>query len=447
LRVEGESFVGGSGSQEAAGLNWRPGNRMMEVEDASRVYFQTKADGSCNVGSPYGLYQRNRESEATTLIDAGAAGKNPEFIRSTPDGRHAYFVTASQLDPADGNAGRDVYRWDEEAAASTCLTCVVPNANVSESPRRVVVSDDFSHVYFQSKEQLVPGKGIAGESNTYSLSNGVINFVGGRAIGTLVFHEAMLSADGNVLLFQANNGGGAAEELTDDDLAAQCLSPPITKAAPTACEQLYVYDDSSGSVECLSCLRGGETTLHVGSGFVNPGSNFRMSRDGSTIAFITLQALLPQDLNQAADVYQWREGKLNLVTDGLHPFQEGFAAPQVRGVSKDGSSILFIAAAPGLTGFEHDGLTNLYVARIGGGFEPPSPAVHCSEDSCQGPLQAPPAQQQPASFAFSGGGNAKAGKTRRRCAKGKVRRRGRCVKRTQKKAHKRASHANQGRTK
>ncbi len=60
------------------------------------------------------------------------------------------------------------------------------------------------------------------------------------------------------------------------------------------------------------------------------------------------------------------------------------------GIGADGRDVLFSLDDPGLTGFEQDGLANLYDARIGGGFAPPGPPAHCNEESCQGPLLAAP---------------------------------------------------------
>ena len=118
---------------------------------------------------------RNRESESTTLIDPGSLGKDPELIRATPDGREAYFVTHSKLDPADANTDADIYRWEESEGASACLSCEVPDAEVLGD---VMVSDDFSHIYFESKKQLIAGLGKAGERNFYVLSDGELGFVG-----------------------------------------------------------------------------------------------------------------------------------------------------------------------------------------------------------------------------------------------------------------------------
>jgi hypothetical protein len=444
----GQSFAGKSPSGNAAGANWRAGYRMMDVNDASRVYFEVAANGNC--GGPFGLYERKRKSEETVLIDPGTGSgitTSSEFIRSTPDGRHAYFTTLSKLDAADTNSTKDIYRWDEEAGQSTCLTCVVPNAAVLIEPSNsalVMISNDFSHIYFKSEQQLVPGKGAVGQKNTYVLSEGTIRYVGGKAVA---FREdAALSDDGNTMLFRSSSLGGA-QELTSEQLATKCDEPPSFQGIPQLCREFFIYHDQTGSFECVSCRPGGVTTWMAGSPFTSEHSDFKLSADGSTAAFITLEELVPRDVNDAADVYEWREGKIRLITDGVSAFPEGFAASQVHGVSDDGSVILFAAEAPGLTGFEQDGEPNLYEARINGGFEPPDLPAHCSEESCQGPLQAAPAQATAASAGFSGRGDAEGAKPRH-CRKGKVRRHGRCVSRhTHKRRHARASHVEQGRTK
>lgn len=431
LKTTGESFAGVSGNRLGAGNHWNPGYRMIAAEDASRVYFQVQPDGDC--GGTYGLYVRNRESDETIPIDYGASGRHVEFIRATPDGRSAYFVTFSQLDPGDQNTGADVYRWDEQAGESSCLTCVVaPNANVAFlgiAAKPVLVSDDFSHVYFQSKSQLVPGHGEAGTLNTYALSGGEIRFVAGEGAQLGLEHDepkALLSPDGNVLVFLSELG---AENLTADPLPAQCAD---TGEEAKPCQELYRYDDRDGSLECISCRHDGETTFSV------QPFGFRMSADGRTVAFVTPEALLPQqDVNQSKDIYEWRDGAVHLISDGVRTFSVGsggLTIPEVRGIDADGQSILFALLAPGLTGFEHDGQRNLYVARIGGGFLPPDPPVHCAEDSCQGPLQAAPAVGL-ATSSDESRGNVVEPRKPHPCAKKRGKARRRCIRRLCAKKH------------
>jgi hypothetical protein len=426
----------------AAGAHQHPGYRWAS-SDASRVYFQARPNkagepAQCEKSAPYGLYERNREGEgATTLIDAGSFGQSPEFIRTTPDGKSAYFLTTSQLDAADTNADADVYRWDEGEEASSCLTCASPDAAVTE----VVVSDDFSHVYFESLKGLVPGRGRAGDQNVYALSDGALRFVadpvllsGGEA--TLRGHSR-LSADGNVLVFSSV----AAPRLTADETPAQC--PSLKKGDPPgSCYELYRYDDRDGAIECLSCTPSGQTTHTYGSptGFlIGMVGFFGLSGDGSTTAFPTAEPLVPEDVNHDTDIYEWRDGALRLLTDGISDYLEGLSAPVVTGIDADGSNIMFSLVKSGLTGFEQDGLTNLYDARIGGGFLAPAPPTHCSGDSCQGPLEPAPPPARLGTANYSGPGNAKGG--RPACARGKVKRKGRCVKRHRHRRHGAAGHS------
>jgi hypothetical protein len=456
------------------GVSYRRGYRRIATADASRAYFEVQANlatkgGKCE--GPFGLYQRNREANNgkghTTLIDPGAAGQEVEMIRATPDGRSVYFTTHSSCrkwvqgqahapfacetpEPADIKADADIYRWEEASGESSCLTCEAHNEAgeaIEDAAVRagsaVMVSDDFSHVYFESERQLVPGQGKAGEGNLYTLSGGVIRFVAdldsSAVQGELSadFGLARLSADGNMLVFSTVETNVPSRTLTADAVAADATT------------QLYRYDDRDRSIECVSCLRGGNTTHNFG-GREGPNrglaGDFGVSSDGSTIIFPTAEPLVPRDVNKGFDVYEWRNGVQRLISDGVSDFgDDPISSPHVAGVDADGSDIFFTVVAPGLTGYEQDGLANLYDARIGGGFLPPSPPIHCTQDSCQGPLLPAPALEQPASQNESRG-NVREG---RPCPKGKHRRHGRCVKPPHKRSrhHKRASHGKRGRAK
>jgi hypothetical protein len=423
--------------------HWQPDYHVMSTTDGSRVYFQAKPNGSCAGLIPDGLYVRNRDSAQTTLIDPGASGQSPELIRATPDGRGVYFASPSQLDPADANGGKDVYRWDEASGESSCLTCVVADARVEGS---VMVSDDFSHVYFESKEQLVAGQGEAGHRNAYALSGGELNFMtdpGGFAV--LSSGDPKLSADGNVLAFRAD----ARRSLTADDVAAECFD---AGSANTGCLELYRYDDRDGSTECVSCDHEGTTTESFASHGGLSNLDFRLSADGSTIGFLTPEGLVHLDVNKGFDVYEWREGARRLITDGVSTLATGLSRPMMLASDADGSDLLFAIVPPNgsLTGFEQDGQVNLYDARIGGGFEPPGAPVHCKEDSCQGPLVSPPVPPPASSSSFAGRGNLapqKARKKRRPCARKRGKAKQRCVRKQKRRAQRARANHNAGRGK
>jgi len=444
LLRNGASFTGGVQGGSTIGDGpaevWRPGYHLINTHDASIVYFEAHPNGDC--GAEESLYVRDRNAGVTTLIDPGTNKGEAEFMRTTPDGRYGYFATYSQLDPADTNQGRDIYRWDEESRESSCLTCVVADAKVGDS----IISDDFSRIYFQSKQQLVAGKGTEGGENVYLLHEGALSFVAEVEFAGLGLRESTgstVSADGADLLFVANASPGLTSDAVGTPTGCHYPTDGDESSATAPCAELYRYEADQHSIECLSCAKNGTTTYRVGSPFTGNYYDFRISADGSTVAFATKEPLVRLDVNRNTDIYEWHNGSVRLVTDGVTAFQEGPAAPQVNAVDQDGKNIFFSVVEPGLTGYEQDEFLNFYDARVGGGFPRPNPAVHCSEESCQGPLQAPPLQGSAGSASLSGAGNEKA-QPKARCRRGQTRRHGRCVKRHRHAHHKRASHGKRG---
>jgi len=414
--VYGSNSKGGT----SFGVEQHPGYFPTATTDGSIVYFKTQENGNCS--GPEQLYVRNRQTNTTTLIDPADEGGEPVFIRATPDGGEGYFLTDSKLDPADQNTGRDLYRWSVTSGSATCLTCVVPDARVTT----VAISDDFSRVYFGSKEALVPGKGTqlgGGEKvNIYTLSGSELKYVA----TTLGNGIRELSPDGSKMLFAAP----ASLSLTSDKTAEICPKSLAEASGTSDCVQLYRYEVAEDSLECLSCVRGGVTNWASG----NSEGDLEMSSDGRVVAFRTNQSLLPRDINRRLDLYEWRNGALRLLTDGTSNFpDQGFARPMLRAITADGSTILYSAPEPGLTGYERDEVSNMYVARVGGGFPRPPAVQHCSEESCQGPLQTPPSGQSAGSEGVQGRGNVR--HKVRKCRKGAVRRQGRCVRKRHSRGH------------
>lgn len=423
---EGESFRGAAGS-----LIGQPGDHWVATDDGSRAYFRARPDGNC--GSAYGLYVRNRETGETTLIDSG----DPEFLRTTPDGHQGYFATHSSLDPVDTDANTpDLYEWDEDTGATgeaRCLTCQVRGPDFEDVPAHlavdagtsgtlnsVLISPDFSRIYFYSKQKLFADRGRQGALNLYVLEGDEVHFVAVTQSDALRGETQDISANGQVLLFRAQ----ATPGLSADQMASQCIQPG---GGLGGCTQLYLYDDRDQSIECLSCRHGALTTHSYGAPAVqNAPRSGELSDDGATVAFATAETLLGLDVNDDIDIYEWKSGTLHLVTDGVSEAQKGLAAPRVWGLDADGSDLYFgvVPPAGSLTGFERDGLLNVYDARIDGGFMPPSPPEPCEGDSCQGPLAAPPPLEQPVTTGTSRGNVVE---PRPGCRKGKVRRRGRCV--------------------
>jgi hypothetical protein len=149
-----------------------------------------------------------------------------------------------------------------------------------------------------------------------------------------------------------------------------------------------------------------------------------MSANG-ILAFATPTALVGADQNTAGvgqdpgrgtDVYEWRDGRLLLVTDGLTNWR-GSGSPTVRGITPSGRDLIFTAATQ-YTADALDNYTRLYDARIGGGIEFPKPPPPCPLEVCQGTPKGAPEEAAPGTGSFAGPGNA-AQRKPRRCPAGK----------------------------
>ncbi len=179
--------------------------------------------------------------------------------------------------------------------------------------------------------------------------------------------------------------------------------------------------------------------------------------DGSRVYFHSYEALAPRDTNGMRDVYQWEApgagscevggrdyvaqngGCVSLISTGVSPQHSEFLD-----ASADGRDV-FITTTSNLHPGD-EGLIDVYDARVGGGFPFPAQAAGCEGEACQSP-PAPPDDPTPASAAYQGPGNVKEPPAKPRCRKGKLRKRGRCVKRKNRGARhgKRSDRANHDR--
>jgi sugar lactone lactonase YvrE len=384
--------------------------------DGSFAFFLSAGSGDCS-GLQH-LYVRDFSAETTRLVSSPSVS-GPEceskFIKSTPGA--AFFYTESRLVAEDieskgCNVGSgDVYRYDLGDGSLDCVTCVVPGVEagvLGSNNRQVGVAGDGSRVYFRSATRLLPGAATKGGIYRVKVASGDLAYVGltGGAIGDLI--SANLSADGSVAVFWSS--GPSLNALGGQQNAGT--------------RQYYRYDDRDRSLVCVSCPADGSAprgqVLEGGLHGDGPGANRgSLDADGEIFAFQTSTALVAADQNTAGagqsseagqDVYEWRDGRLLLVSDGLSNWPAG-VGPSVVGVTPSGHDIFFIEAAQ-LTHDALDGYSRLYDARIGGGFEFPPPPKPCPLEVCQGTPKGAPEEAAPGTATIAGVGNAAAQKTK-----------------------------------
>ncbi|HXS34923.1 MAG TPA: hypothetical protein VN758_14265 [Solirubrobacterales bacterium] len=356
------------------------------------------ADGSLAFfgGCGGNLYLREIDTEQTKLIGPGG------FIRSVPGA--AFFSTTKSLEAGDGG-GSDIYRYEIGSEATSCVTCVVSglNADVGEN----AVAADGSRVYFKTSAALLPGAATPGVYRV-RVADGDLAYVGpgsGVIIGEDPSQGEAITPTGSALVFASSNAGLNA-------IGGQQNAGTL---------QYYRYDDRDRSLTCLSCPQDGSAPLtSVERSLLSPGGDLEVgangtaiSADGGTFAFATFTPLLGGDQNTfrpgqapevGADVYEWRDGRLLLVTDGLTDWPVN-SRPYVSAMTPSGNDIFFIAATQ-YTQDALDGYSRVYDARIGGGFEFPAPPKPCPLEVCQGTPKGAPEEQAPGSGTFAGPGNA-----------------------------------------
>jgi hypothetical protein len=171
---------------------------------------------------------------------------------------------------------------------------------------------------------------------------------------------------------------------------------------------------------------------HIIGGADVAGEDYFESRD----------PLVGRDTNGRIDVYQWERagtGGCDEADPSFAPSSGGCVDLVSSGQSLADSAFLdadpsgnnaFFTTLEGLVPQDY-GLIDIYDARVGGGFPTPSPpTAPCEGEACQGPYR-PPEDSAPASELFQGAGNVVEIPAKPKCKRGKVKKKGRCVKKPQ----------------
>ena len=160
-------------------------------------------------------------------------------------------------------------------------------------------------------------------------------------------------------------------------------------------QEMYSFDPTTEAIECSSCNpRGAVPATNVSAS----ESGLFMSDDGRTF-FSTIESLVPRDTNNEADVYEYVDGRPQLITSGvgqahLDSRSEEVLAISLMGVSPDGVDVYFATFDTLVSQDRNGAFLKFYDARTGGGFQVTQPQPPCeAADEChsQGSSAPPPA--------------------------------------------------------
>jgi hypothetical protein len=324
-------------------------NNATTVQLDGEFYARRSADGSkiITIGNEVGVYEYDIASG--TRITITTEGK---FVAASADGSRVYYLIGERTE-GPLTASR-LYVWDNGTST------LIPNA----------------------------GEGFASPVTKRGASNAPF----GNALD-----QAVATPDGTKLLFLDR------ASLT----GYNTFGPKCVSKQPGLCAEAYVFDASTGSFTCVSCSPtsapavGDAELMAVGQpNALLPGySAGEISPDGLRVFFETPDALVPQDTNGLKDVYEWENGRIYLLSSGQGAYGSNFA-----GASSDGDDVFF-TTTDRLVPQDSESATQIYDARVDGGFPYRPFITGCDSGQCQGPQTPAPVFGAAPSATFVGLGN------------------------------------------
>jgi len=361
--------------------------------DGSRVYFKDLTSGDLHL----------RAGATVKQVDATAGGGGA-FQTATADGAIAFFTVAGHL-------------WRYEAVADTA-TDLTPAGEVLGV---LGISANASHLYYLTTSGLFLRAG----ATTVKVADAADPSNYPPATGT-----ARIAADGNKALFLSS-----APLSGYDNLNATTKAPE---------PQVFLYDAAgAGTLTCLSCNptnsrpTGPSTIPGATKNGTAPASTHSykpraLSADGRRVFFETSDSLVLADVNLDNDVYEWEapgKGSCAIAAGCLSLISSGLAdSARLIDASVSGDDVFFTTDRS-LIGAD-PGSVDLYDARVGGGFPEPTDPLPCNGDACQNVPEAP--EDPVLTTVLSGPGNPperyRTYGASAKCPQGKVRKKGKCVK-------------------
>ncbi len=433
------ALISQCGTELGAGdFDYRAPNAVSE--DGGTVFFTAKGIDSDDCGGTQPpvdeLFARIGGSQTVAISEPAeadcplcdtSAPMDASFQGASADGSKVFFTTAQPLLGHDASDNLYEYDFAPPAGQPKVVRVSAGDGSVSEPAAEVqsvpYVSEDGSHVYFYAKGVLTTGTNSLGEhaqpggENLYVYERDAEYPTGRTAFitGCGDTSNGQLTPNGRFLLF-----------------ASGCH---LTAGDTSTARQVFQYNAQTGSLVRVSVgLEGYNDNGNVGAGEAQiAGSRLEalvargggltrsMSDDGSFVFFQSPVGLTPEAPNDeivadnegspvyAQNVYEYHDGRVWLITSDsslteLSGSESGAFHPVLAGVSASGGDV-FIETGNQLVPRDTDTESDVYDARVAGGFRAPVAPLGCVGDTCQGSQSAPPAFAAPASAVFTGGGN------------------------------------------
>ena len=410
------------------GVTWRLASVLPDESAAEGQLIGISRDGSHLYFQSGGSNYVRVDGDETVLLDGGPGTSVAAIEGKVGDGSRAILRSGEALLPADEDGSDDFYLWDGLQPSGDRLTLLTkgdqPGVEAElgtlvgfDSDRRWV--HDLDRGYFTANNQIMAGQPSESGLKIYAWE---------------------VDGDSVRVSYVATLSGAPADSRSSENnrFLVFTSNDRLTVYDNKGIQEVYLYDQAADRLSCVSCEPEGKDATAEGRLFYispeesafGPDHQFRNVTDDGRVFFESLESLGKHDSNGVGDVYEYVGGLPALLSKGTGPRQS-----RLFDAGASGDDVFFITDDQ-LVGWDTDRSFDIYDARVGGGLpEPPPKAVPCEGDACQ-PLPNPPNDPTPASEGFNGAGNVPPPK---HCKKGKVLKRGKCVKKHKKKRGKKKS--------
>jgi hypothetical protein len=300
-------------------------------------------------GMPSGVYRREggeTKPVSASQIPGDPAGTEAQpgvFDGMTPDGRYVFFRTGARLtEEAPESGGTLLYRYDAVTDELEFLTQAGPTLGFygfGEDGQTIYTDDELKTVVWH-----------AGQVRTITTERPVQMAEGAKTnVSSNGRYFAWIEGS-----YEKHDGEG----------------------------EVHLYDAVADEDTCISCLIGGGPNGKASTTVIARSIGNREPQailDNGTVFFDTTNRLLAADHNGARDVYAYQNGHLDLISPGTEDFDAFFVDASV-----DGRDVFF-QTDQGLVSQDTDGESDVYDARVGGGFasqNPPPPPGSCAGAEC-----------------------------------------------------------------
>jgi hypothetical protein len=270
--------------------------------------------------------------------NSSSANAVASFAGASTDAQHVFFDTKESLVPADTDSSTDLY---ERSPGAVTLVSTSPTAgNGAFNALYAGSSDDGTRVFFHTQEALVPADTDAGHYDVYERSAGVTTLVSTGPAGTNAPVDAFYrgtSANGTKVFFET----------------------PETLTASDAKPRTDIYMRSAGTTTLVST---GPTSA-AGTTF----ARFRgASTDGTHVFFETNDRLTSGDTDPATDVYDRNTVAATTTLVSIGPDGGNANVPAFFDASSDDGSKVFFHTAERLDAtVDTDGFSDVYQRSAG----------------------------------------------------------------------------------